>query len=57
MNNLIYSNLNRGLPPSEKPKGKHKFDFKKMKNNTCKSLNEVEYFLNNLHRFKNYINI
>ena len=57
MNNLIYSNLNRGLPPGEKPKGKHKFDFKKMKNNTCKSLNEVEYFLNNLHRFKNYIKL
>ena len=60
MNNLIFSNnYNRELPPPPKTdnKKKNKFDFKKIKNNTCKSLNEVECFLNDFHRFKNYIKL
>ena len=42
---------NQKLPP------KKKLDFKTCKKNTLHSLNEVEYFLNNLHRFKNYIKL
>ena len=66
MNNLIFSNnYNRELPPPPPPppppktdnNKKNKFDFKQIKNNTCKSLNEVECFLNDFHRFKNYIKL
>ena len=62
MNNLIFSNNDNNRvspppPPPPNPKKKHKYDFKKIKNNTCNSLYEVEYFLNNLHRFKNYIKL
>mgnify|MGYP004662136717 CR=1 FL=1 len=42
-------------PPSGKPGPK--VDFKKLKNNTCKSLNEVEYFLNNFQKFTNCIKL
>ncbi len=42
---------NNKLPP------KKKFDFKCCKNNTIRSLNEVEYFLNNLHKFSRYIHL
>ena len=55
MNNLIFSNTNRGDNPP--PPKKNKIDIKKMKNNTCRSLQEVEYFLNNFHRFTNYIKL
>lgn len=34
-----------------------KFDFKTKKNNTLKSLNEVEYFLRNIKKMKKYINL
>ena len=34
-----------------------KIDFKKLKKNTCKSLNEVECFLNDFKRFTNYIKL
>ena len=56
MNNLILSNNGnrKAPPPKNHPK---KIDFKKLKNNTCNSLNEVECFLNNLHRFTNYIKL
>lgn len=40
----------------QKPK-KKKVDFKQLKNNTCKSLNEVEYFLNNFQKFTNCIKL
>lgn len=40
----------------QKPK-KKKVDFKLLKNNTCKSLNEVEYFLNNFQKFTNCIKL
>ena len=49
----------RPKPPKagpQKPK-KKKVDFKQLKNNTCKSLNEVEYFLNNFQKFTNCIKI
>ena len=62
MNNLIFSNNDNDNrlappPPPPKPNKKNKLDFKKLKSNTCKSLNEVEYFLNNFHRFTNYIKL
>ena len=42
---------NKKLPP------KKKFDFKCCKNNTIRSLNEVEYFLNNLNKFSRYLHL
>ena len=55
MNKKIIKNIeNRGekLPPPKK-----KFNFKHCKNNTMKSLHEVEYFLNNFNRFVKYIKL
>ena len=49
----------RPKPPKagpQKPK-KKKVDFKQLKNNTCKSLNDVEYFLNNFQKFTNCIKL
>lgn len=42
--------------PQKKPPKKN-IDFKKLKKNTCKSLNEVECFLNDFKRFSNYIKL
>ena len=42
---------NQKLPP------KKKLDFKTCKKNTLHSLNEVEYFLNNLKKFTKYVRI
>ena len=36
---------------------KKKFNFKLYKNNTIKSLNEVEYFLNNFNNFIKYVKL
>ena len=50
-------------PPKPPPKSgtkklkKKKADFKTLKKNTCKSLNEVEYFLNNFQIFTNCIKL
>lgn len=55
MNNLIFNN-NRGDSISPKPQ-KNKIDIKKFKKNTIKSLNEVEFFLRDFQRFKNYIKL
>ena len=61
MNNLIFSNNRGSLPPPPPPndsgKNKNKNNFKKLKNNTCNSLIEVECFLNNFHKFTNYIKL
>lgn len=58
MNNLILSNnCNRGTPPPPPENHKKKFNLKKLKDNTFHSLNEVECFLNNFHRFTNYIKL
>ena len=46
-------------PPSSKP-SKHpqkKLDFKCLKKDTCKSLNDVEYFLNNFTHTLKYIKL
>ena len=56
MNNVILSNQSRGLPPLEEKKTKkNKFDI--IKKNTINSLNDVETFLNNFQKFKNYIKL
>lgn len=61
MNNLFFSNNRKSLPfppeNREAPPPKNKVDLKKLKNNTIKSLNEVEMFLNDFNRFKNYIKL
>lgn len=44
---------NRG----EQKKEKKSFDFKCCKKNTIKSLNEVEYFLNNFSHFIKYVKL
>ena len=62
MNNLIYSN-NKFFSSSCSPnfenqkKKKNKTDFKKLKNNTINSLNEVECFLTNFNKFTDYIKL
>lgn len=55
MNNLIFNN-NRGENPSNKSK-KNKLDIKKIKKNTLNSLNDVEHFLRDFKRLKNYIKL
>ena len=45
---------NRG---DKKPPHKKNFNFKTCKKNTIKSLNEIEYFLNNFKRFTRYVKI
>ena len=44
------------LPPPPKKK-KIKFDFCCFKKNTCQSLKEVECFLNDFHKFFNYVKL
>ena len=67
MDNKIYyrSKCSKPLPlppkphksPSNKNKKKIKFDFKKFKKNTVHSLFEVELFLNDFHKFLNYVKL
>ncbi len=47
-------NENRG---DKKTPHKKQFNFKVCGKNTVKSLNEVEYFLNNLKKFTRYIHL
>lgn len=50
---------NRGAtlaPPNDK-KSKKKLDFKTMKTNTISSLNDVEFFLNNLNKISRYMKV
>ena len=58
MNNIIFSNQPPTLPSSNSDiTAKKKIDIKQLKNNTLNSLNEVENFLNDFHRFKKYIKL
>lgn len=52
-------NLTRSLPPKSpiNKNQKKKLDFKTMKKNTISSLNEVEYFLNNINQISRYIKL
>lgn len=54
-NNLFYARGEDKKIPS-KPK-KNKFDFKKKKENTLASLNEVEHFLYNYKHFMKYVKL
>lgn len=42
---------NKKLPPPKK------LNFKSCKKNTLRSLNEVEYFLNNFQKFSKYVRV
>lgn len=57
MNNIYKANSNytenRG---AQAPQNK-KFNFKKAKDNTIQSLNEVGYFLNNFSHFMKYVKL
>lgn len=45
-------------PPQKTPKPpKKKFNFKSLKKDTCKSLNDVEFFLNNFSHTLKYIKL
>ena len=59
MNNLIFNNNRGDLPPHQHldKEKKNKIDIKKLKKNTITSLNEVECFLRNFHKFTNYIKL
>lgn len=56
MSNYLMNNSqnNRG---EKKSPPKKTFDFNSCKKNTIKSLNEIEYFLNNLNQAFKYIKI
>lgn len=45
---------NRG---EENPPPKKKFDFKKYQKNTIQSLNEIEYFLNNIRNISKFVRL
>ncbi|MBP3801944.1 MAG: hypothetical protein J6I85_08015 [Clostridia bacterium] len=56
----IPQNENRGgnfPPPNSKKTNNKKYSFKSIKKNTIKSLNEVEYFLNNFSKLAKCIKI
>ena len=55
--NFNNQEFNRGgNKPPKKPE-KKKINFKTLKKNTIHSLNEVECFLNDFHRFCNYVKL
>ena len=56
MSNNIYFRGNENTNKKPLPP-KKKIDFKKMKKNTVKSLNEVEGFLHDFHKLFNYIKL
>lgn len=57
-NNIQNIPFNRNSPPPKPtPPPKKKFDFKSLKNNTCKSLNDVECFLGDFSCFMKYIKL
>ena len=59
----LYNRTEKVLPPCPPPKPplpkppKKKLDFKSLKKDTCKSLNDVEYFLNNFSSTWKYIKL
>ncbi len=57
MSNLTNTNRHSPSPKHKSPAKKNKINLKELKNNTCKSLMEVECFLNDFHRFTNYIKL
>ena len=53
MNKNLFNNSNN----NNKLKNNQNFNFKEKKNNTKKSLSEVESFLRDFHKFKKYIKL
>lgn len=51
------SNIFNSRGKGAKPPKKNKFDFKKKKENTLASLNEVEHFLNDYKHFMKYVKL
>lgn len=56
-NNLFNSSNNKQLNNSKKCEKNKKFNFNQKKLNTIKSLSDVECFLRDFHKLKNYINL
>ena len=54
-----YNRSNKPLPkpPQSKKSPKKKITFKSLKKDTCTSLNDVEYFLNNFSHTLKYIKL
>ena len=57
LNNLYRTNINYIENRGGKPPHKSKISFKNIKDNTFRSLNEVEYFLNNFNHFLKYVKL
>lgn len=57
MNNLYRANTNNIENRGADAPHKNKINFGQMKNNTIRSLNEVECFLNNFNNFWRYIKL
>jgi len=58
MNNLYLNNYrNSKETKKENKKENKKFKFSEKKEKTITSLNEIEHFLRNFSRFKNYIKL
>lgn len=57
MNNLCKANYTENRGKNAHQKNKEKLNFCAIKNNTINSLNEIEYFLNNINSFCKYIKL
>lgn len=56
-NNLFNSSNNKKLNNSKNYEKNKKFNFNQKKLNTIKSLSDVECFLRDFHKLKNYIDL
>ena len=54
---IFYRKNENNISKSANKKSKKIFNFKEKKNNTIKSLNEVEFFLNDFKNFKKYLHL
>ena len=56
-NNLFNSSINKKSNINNNCENNKKFNFNQKKLNTIKSLSDVECFLRDFHKFKNYIKL
>lgn len=56
-NNLFNSSINKNSNINNNCEKNKKITFSQKKSNTIKSLTDVEYFLRDFHKFKNYIKL
>ena len=54
---IFYKKNEKNISRIQKKNKKSSFNFKEKKNNTIKSLNEVEIFLNDFKNFKKYLHL